>query len=151
MSIVSLVSGSIPPVSENHPLHASTASSSLNNSAHDLEAIRRPPEILMPKICIFISKSHLMADNVVLLAHWICECVHLLYMCTSSNWMCACNNRVWVWCMHLWTLCESPVTDFCSNRWRQAFCVLVSSLPCKDRKTIRTGGSCQHLHMFQAT
>ncbi len=75
MSTVSLISRSadrIPLVNEDHPWHTSNCKQlALNNAAHVLEAIHRPAEIWMPKICILISTSHIMARNIIIFAHLV--------------------------------------------------------------------------------
>lgn len=99
-----------------------TASSSLLIMQH--MSLRQFTELLKYwclKICIFILKSQITADNVIIFAYRVdahvyievcilCECVTVEFV----YYMCVCA-----------LLGESTVTDFCSNRGWQPFCMPV--------------------------
>lgn len=93
------------------------------------------------KICIFILKSQITADNVIIFAYRVdghvyievcilCECVTVEFV----YYMCVCA-----------LLGESNVTDFCSNRGWQPFCMPVL-LPLGNERQFNVSESAAPTH-----
>lgn len=77
-SVIVLSAERIPAVDKNHPRHTSNCKQiPLNNAAQVSAAIRKPVEILMYKIVIFISASHVMPSPV----HIGSLCIRGAYKC----------------------------------------------------------------------